>query len=67
LPERSRNEWLHDANDTDIADKHDHLTHVAHGHLADGLPERSDAACGHDDLPLIRGHNRNGSGSAGVS
>lgn len=63
LSERGRNEWLHDANDTDIPDEHDYSAHIAHGDVADGLSERSDAGPGCDDLPLIRGHNRNGSGS----
>jgi hypothetical protein len=53
---------LYDADDTNIADEHDDVAHVPDRHVADGLPERSGAASGHDNLPVIRGYNRNGSG-----
>jgi hypothetical protein len=61
-----RNKRLHDANDTGIADEHDHAAHIAHRYIADGLPERSDAACGNDNLPLICSTNRNSPAPIGV-
>ena len=66
LPDCRRNEWMHDANDTDIADELDHAP-VAHGHVSDGVPEWPDAASWLDNLSVIRGQNRNGSGRVGVS